>query len=205
MSADLESPGTAEASAPASAPASRDAEAARRAARRATLLVADTIGELMEFWNFKPSMGRVWAVLYLSRQPLAAADIADATGLSSGSVSMTIQDLLKWGVIRREWVPGERRKLYAAETDVVAMVTRVFRERELRVVTDAIARLEEARRILDQEARSSSADQMLEGRFLATRVDNILRLARAGRAVVEQLARAGAVDLGAIRDALRRR
>lgn len=183
----------------------RDPAAARAAARRATLLVADTIGDLMEFWNFKPSMGRVWAVLYLSRHPLSAADIGEATGLSAGSVSMTLQDLLQWGVVRREWEPGERRKLYAAETDVVAMVTRVFRERELRLVTDAIARLEEARRILDEEARSSQPEQMLEGRFLATRVDNVLRLARAGRAVVEQLSRAGAVDLGAIRDALRRR
>lgn len=184
---------------------SRDAAAARQAAHRATLLVADTIGELMEFWNFKPSMGRVWAVLYLSREPLSAAEIAEITGLSSGSVSMTIQDLLQWGVIRREWAPGERRKQYAAETDVVAMVTRVFRERELRLVTDAITRLEEARRILDEEGRSSNAEQMLKGRFLATRIDNLLKLARAGRAVVEQLARAGAVDLGAIRDALRRR
>jgi len=182
-----------------------DVQRARAASRQATLMVADTIGELMEFWNFKPSMGRVWAVLYLSREPLSAADIAARTGLSSGSVSMTIQDLLKWGVIRRAWAPSERRKLWEAETDVVAMVTRVFRERELRLVTDAIERLEAARRLLDDEARSSSPDQMLEGRFLATRVDGMLRLARGGRRVVEQLARAGAVDLGAVRDTLRRR
>ncbi|RME29072.1 MAG: MarR family transcriptional regulator [Deltaproteobacteria bacterium] len=182
-----------------------DVRRARDAARQATLMVADTIGELMEFWNFKPSMGRVWAVLYLSRTPLSAAEIAERTGLSSGSVSMTIQDLLKWGVIRRAWAPSERRRLWEAETDVVAMVTRVFRERELRLITDAIERLEAARRLLDDEARSSSPDQMLEGRFLATRVDAMLRLARAGRRVVEQLARAGSVDLGAVRDALRRR
>lgn len=182
-----------------------DAERARQAMRRATLLVADTIGEIMEFWNFKPSMGQVWTILYMSRRPLAASEIAERTGLSSGSVSMTLSDLLQWGVIRREWVPGERRKLYAAETDVVAMVTRVFRERELRMVTDAIQRLEEARRILDEEARSSNPEAMLQSRFLATRVDSVLALARTGRKVVEQLARAGAVDLGPIREALRRR
>ncbi|MCB9779677.1 MAG: MarR family transcriptional regulator [Alphaproteobacteria bacterium] len=182
-----------------------DAERARLAMRRATLLVADTIGEIMEFWNFKPSMGQVWTILYLSRKPLAASEIAERTGLSSGSVSMTLADLQQWGVVRREWAPGERRKLYAAETDVMAMVTRVFRERELRMIGDAILRLEEARRILDEEARSNNADAMLQSRFLATRVDNVLALARTGRRAVEQLARAGAIDLGPIKEALRRR
>ena len=182
-----------------------DAARTRAAQDRAVLLVADTLGQLMEFWNFKPSMGRVWGVLYLSPQPLSAQDIGERTGLSSGAVSMTIADLLQWGVIHREFAPEERRKVYSAETDVVAMVTRVFRERELKLVNEAIARLEEARRILDDEGRSSSPDLMLQGRFLATRVDAVLRLARGGRKVVEQLSRAGAVDLGTIRDLLRRR
>lgn len=169
------------------------------------MMVADTIGELMEFWNFKPSMGRVWAVLYLSRAPLDAVEIARRTGLSAGSVSMTLAELQHWGVIRRSWAAGERRKLYEAETDVVAMVTRVFRERELRVVTEAIQRLEAARRLLDEQGRSSSAEQMLEGRFLASRIDAVLGLARVGRRAIEHLASAGAVDLGPIREVLGRR
>jgi DNA-binding transcriptional regulator GbsR (MarR family) len=189
----------------ASSDASNDPARARAAAEQATLMVADTIAELMEFWNFKPSMGRVWAVLYLSRAPLDAVEIGRRSGLSSGSVSMTLADLQHWGVVRRAWPAGERRKVYEAETDVVAMVTRVFRERELRMVSDAVQRLEAARRLLDEQGRSSSAEQMLEGRFLATRIDAVLGLARVGRRVVEQLALAGAVDLGPIREALRRR
>ncbi|MCK6507299.1 hypothetical protein L6R53_28665 [Myxococcota bacterium] len=182
-----------------------DAARARAAAEQATWMVADAIADLMEFWNFKPSMGRVWTVLYLSRAPLDAVEIGRRTGLSSGSVSMTLAELQHWGVVRRAWPAGERRKVYEAETDVVAMVTRVFRERELRMVGDAVQRLEAARRLLDEQGRSSSADQMLEGRFLATRIDAVLGLARIGRRVVEQLALVGAVDLGPIREALRRR
>jgi len=168
-------------------------------------MVADTVGDLMAFWNFKPSMGRVWAVLYLSQDPLGASEIAARTGLSAGSISMTLAELLRWGVIRREWQTGQRRKLYRAETDIVRMVTTVFRERELRLVDDAITRLELARRLLDDQGRSNSASQMLQGRFLATRIDGILRLARVGRRVVDQLANVAAVDLGPIRAALLRR
>lgn len=171
---------------------------------RAAALVGDTLGDLMAFWNFKPSMGKVWAALYLSREPLDADEIGRRTGLSAGSVSMTLQELIHWGVVRRAWVAGSRRRLFEAETDIVSLVTHVFRERELRVVTEAVARFEEALRILDEEAGSSRPDELLEGRFLATRVENLLSLARVGRRVVEQLARVGSVDLAALRGALRR-
>jgi hypothetical protein len=82
------------------------------------------------------------------------------------------------------------------------MVTRVFRERELRVVSDSIARLEEALHILDTQGRSSAPSQMLKGRFVATRVRHLNDLARRGHALIDTLSRAGSVDLRAIRGAL---
>ena len=117
---------------------------------RATLLVADAIGELMGLWNFKPSMGRVWVVLYLSRQPLSADELAKRAQLSTGSVSMSVKELVEWGVIKRDFSPGERRRRFAAETDILGMVTGVFRKRELVWIETLVARLEEAQRILDE-------------------------------------------------------
>ena len=35
------------------------------------------VGRLIEFWGFKRNMGRVWAVLYLSPEPLTAQDLRD--------------------------------------------------------------------------------------------------------------------------------
>lgn len=175
------------------------------ATRRAVLLAADAIGELMGFWNFKPSMGRVWTVLYLSRRPLTAGEIAERAQLSAGSVSMTLSDLQGWGVVKRAWVQGDRRRHFEAETDILSLVTRVFRERELRWIDDVVARLEEAARILDEEGRSSVPDAMLENRFLATRIGNLLDLARTGRRVVARFTQAGTLDLRGLRDALGRR
>jgi HTH-type transcriptional regulator, glycine betaine synthesis regulator len=174
-------------------------------ADRVMLLVADSIGELMGLWNFKPSMGRVWSALYLSRYPLSADEIAERTRLSAGSVSMTVQELLRWGVVKRAYEPGERRRRFEAETDILAMVTRVFRERELQWIETVVERLEEARRILDEEGRSSVPDDMVRNRFLATRVSNLLSLAKAGHTVVDRFARAGTLDLRAIKGALGRR
>lgn len=171
------------------------------ATRRAISIVGDTIGELMGFWNFKPSMGKVWSVLYLSRSPLCAEEIVAATDLSAGSVSMTIQELLAWGVIRRAEEPVDRKRRFEAETDILSLVTRVFRERELRLIEDVVRRLELALRLIEG-ARSSSPELVLRQRFLATRIQQLLGLARLGASVVARFAQGGTLDLRSLRDAL---
>src|SRR5688572_21431898 len=37
--------------------------------------VSDVVGRLIEFWGSKRNMGRIWAVLYLSPEPLSAEDL----------------------------------------------------------------------------------------------------------------------------------
>lgn len=189
-------PPTAEGAPEAQGPADVD-----EATRRAISIVGDTIGELMGFWNFKPSMGKVWSVLYLSRSPLCAEEIVAATDLSAGSVSMTIQELLAWGVIRRAEEPVDRKRRFEAETDILSLVTRVFRERELRLIEDVVRRLELALRLIEG-ARSSSPELVLRQRFLATRIQQLLGLARLGASVVARFAQGGTLDLRSLRDAL---
>jgi HTH-type transcriptional regulator, glycine betaine synthesis regulator len=72
-----------------------------RALRESERIVSDSVGRLMEFWGFKRNMGRVWTVLYLSPEPLTAGDLRDRLQLSSGAVSMTLTELLRWGTIRK--------------------------------------------------------------------------------------------------------
>ena len=180
---------------------SREASA-QEARDEATRIVSDTLAELMGFWNFKPSMGRVWTALYLSSEPLTAEDVCELTDLSKGSVSMTLADLLEWEVVRQTSMDGDRRRHFEACTDILGMITRVFERRELELVTRSVHQLERALCLLDKHSASSVPTQMLRTRFLATRVGNLLHLARSGRRVVEQMARVGRLDLSGIRGSL---
>jgi len=174
---------------------------------QAVTLVAEAIGELMRFWNFKPSMGRIWAVLYLSSEPLDAEEIERISGLSAGNVSMTLQDLAHWGVVQRAHAASgapSKRRLYEAETDIWKLVGRVFRDRELRLVDQTIQQLEQALAALNTHGKSSNPGEMLRGRFLATRVDRLLRLAKVGRRLVAQLASTGTADLAPLSGLLAR-
>src|SRR5882757_2682516 len=75
-------------------------------------IVSDSIGRLMELWGFKRNMGRVWTVLYLASEPSSAKHLRDLLQLSSGAVSMTLNELSRWGVVRKIWVQGDRRDFY---------------------------------------------------------------------------------------------
>lgn len=172
--------------------------------RQARALVAEAVGEVMAFWNFKPSMGRVWTTLYLSPRPLTSAELVEETGLSVGSVSMTLSELQEWGVVRHAGRTGGRR-CFEAETDVVKMVTRVFRERELGLIRETMDKLEQAIHMLDEQGRSSVPAHMLEGRFVVTRARRLLDLANTGHQMLDRFTRVGRLDIKSIRNKLTRR
>lgn len=158
-------------------------------------VVSDVVGRLMEFWGFKRNMGRVWAVLYLSPDPLSADDLRTALQLSSGAVSMTLSELARWGVVRRVWIQGQRRDFYAAEVALWRMISRVFSERERAEVAAAIDAFEEALRDLDQVRRTSMQPaERARAELQRTRISQLLELARLGQRLIDALLSTAKID-----------
>ncbi len=168
--------------------------------QRAIDLAAETMGELMAFWGFKASMGRIWTLLYLSSRPLPADVIAERTRLSTGAVSMALAELQQWGIAERAMLPGERKRHYRAETDVWGIVRRIVRERELRLVGRSVQRFTEAVQILEQSLSEYPDDH--EAAFMVRRLQGLLSLARIGYRLVESFAEVGLFTLDPIRGAL---
>jgi len=151
------------------------------------LAVADAIGALMEFWGFKRAFGRVWAVLYLSPQPLTAQELGDRLIMSSGAVSMTTSELLKWGVVKKVWKPGDRRDYFEPETSIWKMVTRVFRERELLQVRSSIETFEGTLKALAGAMKAARPDEKKRLKFASERLELLLGLARVGESLIQAL------------------
>jgi DNA-binding transcriptional regulator GbsR (MarR family) len=161
----------------------------------AILRVADAVGGLMEFWGFKRNMGRMWTVLYTEPKPLSAADLAERLSLSSGAVSMLLSDLTQWGVVKKAWVPGERRDYYEAEPSIWKMVSRVFRERELRQIQEAIEVFADATDSLEASAERSENDSDRERAALALeRIQGLAQLAMIGRQLLDAILSGESVD-----------
>jgi DNA-binding transcriptional regulator GbsR (MarR family) len=128
----------------------------------AELLAADAIGDVIDHWGFRKALGRVWTVLYLEDRPLAAADLSDRLSMSSGAVSMSLTELARWGVVKRVWVPGERREFYEAETDFWKMISKVVSERERFLAASVRDRLDEAGELMRKDQASPRARHALD-------------------------------------------
>jgi len=155
---------------------------------QAELEVADTVGRLMEFWGFKRPMGRMWTLLYLSPQPLGAAELGEQLKMSAGAVSMTLNELLKWGAVKKSWRPGERRDFYEAETGIGKLVQRVLRERELELVRQFGDALGNAEAALPKNTESVALD------FKRTRMHELQRLSKLGETLLTALVAGKVVD-----------
>lgn len=172
------------------------------ARKMAVALAADTMAELIAFWGFKASMGRIWTLLYLSTEPLAADVIAEETNLSAGAVSMSLQELMQWGLVSRDPMAAERKRRYVAETDTWAIIRRIIRERELRLVGRAMERFDRAVAILEEAQAENSDDREIA--FMLERLRGLRDLARIGYQLVEKLADVGQFSLAPIRGTLSR-
>jgi len=158
------------------------------------LAVADTVGQLMEFWGFKRPMGRIWALLYLAVQPLGAAEIGEQLRMSSGAVSMALAELLKWGAIKKTWRPGERRDYYEAETSIGKLVQRVLRERELVLVQQFAETLVLAERRLSQSSPETTVEASEAAAHKLARLNELTQLARLGESLLTALVSGRPVD-----------
>lgn len=148
----------------------------------------------MEFWGFKAVMGRLWAILYLSPEPLSAAELGEKLSLSAGSISMALADLQKWGVVKKAWRPGERRDFYEPETSIWKMVSRVFRERELTYVREAITAFEAALRHVAQLKSKATPEQKRRLKFVEGRLGSLLTLGRLGEGLLAMLVSGAPID-----------
>jgi DNA-binding transcriptional regulator GbsR (MarR family) len=168
-----------------------DDVASGQALPEAERIVADAIGRLMVLWGFKRNMGRIWTAMYLSDEPLTAQTLRERLGLSSGAVSMTINELARWGVVQKVWMRGDRRDHYVAEANVWRMVSRVVRERERAEIGVAIEAFEQALRAL-QGVGSGRAGA--RARVQRERIGKLLELARFGQTMLDALVQSARLD-----------
>lgn len=148
--------------------------------------VTDAVGDLIAFWGFPRSYGRIWALLYLADTPLSAAHLGEALDLSAGQISTSLRDLEQWEVVHPQRLSGERRTRYIAETNLFRMVHRVFQQRELGQIRQLASALQRAKQELERElAASNVTDPAREARL--KRVQSLIAAAELGRSMVERL------------------
>lgn len=98
-------------------------------------------GEMGSRWGINRTVGQIYALLYVSAQPLNADEIADALAFSRSNVSMGLKELESWRLTRLQHLPNDRREYFSAPEDVWAIFRTLAEERRKREVDPTLSML----------------------------------------------------------------
>jgi DNA-binding transcriptional regulator GbsR (MarR family) len=131
-------------------------------------------GNLGERWGVNRSVSQIHALLYASKKPMAAEEIADLLGIARSNVSNSLRELQSWNIIRSVPILGDRRTFYTAETDLWKLVSRIAAGRKARELDPAAAALREC---VEMTRDDESVDPVVQLR-LREMLDFVERLSR---------------------------
>ena len=80
------------------------------------------IGEFASSMGLNRSVGQIYALLYMSREPMCLDDLAGACDMSKANASTNVRELERWNAVRRVWVRGDRKDYYEANRDLPQIV-----------------------------------------------------------------------------------
>ncbi len=135
-----------------------------------------TWGALGSSWGINKTMAQIHALLMISDDSLSMEDIMDELHISRGNASMNLRGLIDWGIIHKEYKPGERREFFAAEKDINELARKIARERSKREIKPALSVLREVSQqdfedTADANAFKAKTAELYE---FVSRADNML-------------------------------
>ncbi len=104
-------------------------------------------GTLAGSWGISRSMAQVHALLLISPDSLSAEEVMEDLKISRGSANMNLRDLIDWGLVFKELVPGERKEFFYAEKDIWKVAKQIINERRKREIEPILALLEELKKV----------------------------------------------------------
>ncbi len=100
-------------------------------------------GEMGSRWGINRTVGQIYALLYVSSQPMCADQIVEALGISRSNVSMSLRELQAWNLVVMKHLPDDRRDFFTTPNDVWEIFRALAEERKKREVDPTLTVLRE--------------------------------------------------------------
>jgi DNA-binding transcriptional regulator GbsR (MarR family) len=101
-------------------------------------------GEMGSRWGINRTVGQIYALIYVSAQPLNADGIADALNFSRSNVSMGLKELQSWNLVKLIHLPNDRREYFQSPQDVWQIFRTLATERRKREIDPTLSMLRDA-------------------------------------------------------------
>ena len=117
--------------------------------KEAKIKFISTWGSLGSLWGVNKAMAQIQALLFISTKPLSMEEIMEELQISRGNTSMNLRQLMDWGIVTKELIPGERKEYFYTEKDVQELARIVAKERSRREIKPVIKVLNDVSSIKD--------------------------------------------------------
>jgi DNA-binding transcriptional regulator GbsR (MarR family) len=139
-------------------------------------------GEMGSRWGINRTVGQIYALIFISKRPLNADDIAEALAFSRSNVSMGLKELQSWRLVRLKHLPGDRREYFEAPSDVWEIFRVLAEERRRREIEPTLSMLRMALLEQPQSDEERHAQERMRAMHdlidrLMTWFDDVQRLA----------------------------
>lgn len=138
-----------------------------------------TWGTFATNWGINRTMAQVHALLLATVKPLSTDEVMEALEISRGNANMNLRALMDWGIVKKEFVKGERKEYFVAEKDVWFLFKQITKERRKREIEPVISFLEELKNIEDKDSEEAKEFIKLMNDFSSVtgKINNIMDLA----------------------------
>jgi DNA-binding transcriptional regulator GbsR (MarR family) len=136
-------------------------------------------GEMGSRWGIARTVGQIYALLFISQEPLNAEQITDALSVSRSNTSMGLKELQSWNLVRLRHRQGDRRDYFTTPDDLWEIVRTLVAERRKREIDPTLSKLRELEMMGPQgdayaEARIAELRELIE--MMTTFHDEMNRL-----------------------------
>jgi len=100
-------------------------------------------GEMGSRWGVNRTVGQIYALLFITPNPMNADEIADALGFSRSNVSMGLKELQSWRLVKMGHQVGDRRDYFETPKDVWEIFRILMEEKRKREIDPTLTLLRE--------------------------------------------------------------
>ncbi|CEJ68652.1 GbsR/MarR family transcriptional regulator [Chryseobacterium oranimense] len=138
-----------------------------------------TWGTFATNWGINRTMAQVHALLLASGKPLSTDEVMEQLEISRGNANMNLRALIDWGIVRKEFIKGDRKEYFVAEKDIWYLFKQITKERRKREIEPVISFLEELKNIDDKDSEEAREFIKLMDDFSSVtgKINNIMDLA----------------------------
>ena len=115
-----------------------------------------TWGALGSQWGINKTMAQIHALLMNSPDPLSMEDIMEELHISRGNTSMNLRSLMDWGIVFKEYKPGERKEFFSAEGNIDELARKIAKERSKREIKPTLRVLQDISAIDGEESTKAA-------------------------------------------------